>query len=123
VLVDPANYEPFGFQRLIYILSSINYLYNPVFLVLALALIVVGWRIVPTGLKVYTFMLLTAPTLFAPPDNPLVSMPRFILVAFPLFIVLGMLLKDRKLLAGWLFVSIGVSVIFTALFVGWFFAA
>jgi hypothetical protein len=123
VLVDPASYEPFGFQRLIYVLSGMNYLYNLAFLVLALAVIVAGWGVLPTGLKVYAFALFAVPILFAPQDNPLMSTPRFVLVAFPLFIVLGMLFKDRRLLAGWLFVSIGVSVIFTALFVGWFFVA
>ena len=122
-LVDPENYEPFGFQRLIYVLSGTNYLYNLVFLVLALALMIAGWRVVPSGLKAYAFALLAVPILFAPPDNPLMSTPRFILVAFPLFIVLGTLLKDRRLLAGWLIVSVGASLLFTALFVGWFFVA
>jgi len=49
--------------------------------------------------------------------------PRFVLAAFPLFVVLGTLLKDRRLLAGWLLASIGASLGFTALFVGWYVVA
>jgi hypothetical protein len=122
-LLDPAKYSPFSFQRLVYVVSGTNYLYNLLFLLLALALLIAGWRVLPSDFKIYTFALLSVPILFAPADNPLMSTPRFVLVAFPLFIVLGMLLKDRRLLAGWLLLSVVASVMFIALFVGWFFVA
>lgn len=51
------------------------------------------------------------------------SMPRFILIAFPLFIALGIMLKDRSLLAGWVAVSTIISLPFCALFVNWHFVA
>ena len=77
----------------------------------------------PTEFKAYAFMLVAVPILFAPPDNPLISTPRFVLAAFPLFVVLGTLLKDRRLLAGWLLASAGASLVFSALFGGWYFVA
>jgi hypothetical protein len=123
LLFDPATYESFGFDRLVIVLSGQNYLFNLVSLLFALAVLAVGWRTLPVELGVYGFALVVVPVLSPPIDNPLMSMPRFLLVAFPLFIVLGALLKDRKLLAGWLSVSPVVSLVFTALFVGWYFVA
>ena len=122
-LFDPVNYEPFGFDRLVIVLSGQNYLYNLVFFLFALAVLVVGWRLLPAGLGVYGIALVVVSLLSPPLDNPLMSMPRYVLVAFPLFIVLGALLKDRRLLAGWLLISTAVSLVFTALFVGWYFVA
>lgn len=122
-LFDPANYEPFGFDRLVIVLSGQNYLYNLAFFLFALAVLAVGWRTLPAELGVYGIALVVVSVLSPPVDNPLMSMPRYLLVAFPLFIVLGALLKDRKLLAGWLLASAVVSLAFTALFVGWYFVA
>jgi hypothetical protein len=123
LLFDPATYESFGFDRLVIVLSGQNYLFNLVSFLFALAVLAVGWRTLPVELGVYGLALVVVPVLSPPIDNPLMSMPRFLLVAFPLFIVLGALLKDRKLLAGWLSVSAVVSLVFTALFVGWYFVA
>ncbi len=122
-LFDPANYEPFGFDRLVIALSGQNYLYNLVFFLFALTVLAVGWRLLPAGLGVYGIALIVVSVLSPPLDNPLMSMPRYVLVAFPLFIVLGALLKDRRLLAGWLLASAAISLVFTALFVGWYFVA
>ena len=56
--------------------------------------------------------------------NPLMSMPRFVLAAFPLFMVLGATaLKDRRALAWWVISSATASLVFTALFVGSYFVA
>lgn len=63
------------------------------------------------------------PALFGTEANPLMGMPRYLIVAFPLFIVLGVLLKDRRLLVGWVAASAVVSLMFCALFVGWYFVA
>jgi hypothetical protein len=51
------------------------------------------------------------------------GLPRYVLVAFPLFIVLGVLLRDRRLLGGWLILSAAFSLVLCALFVTWRFVA
>jgi hypothetical protein len=48
-------------------------------------------------------------------------MPRFVMVAFPVFITLGILLKSRRLLVGWVAVSAVLSVALRVLFVSWHF--
>jgi hypothetical protein len=48
------------------------------------------------------------------------SLPRFVLGAFPVFLVLGFLLsRSRWTLAAWLAFSGGLGVALTALFVSW----
>jgi hypothetical protein len=123
-LLDPNNYEPFGFERLIIVLSGQNYLYNLLFFLGALLVLAVGWRrLLPGEFSAYSLILVGVSSVFGPPDNPLISTPRYLLVVFPLFIVLGALLKDRRLLAGYLLISVPASLVFTALFVGWYFVA
>lgn len=124
ILFNPANYEPFGFGRLVYIVSETNELYNLVFFLFALTVLFAGWRLLPAGLSFYALAVLAISVLFAPVESPLMSMPRYMLAAFPLFIVLGAtVLQDRKILLGWLLVSGAISLAFTALFVGWYFVA
>jgi hypothetical protein len=54
------------------------------------------------------------------PLFPLMSLPRFMLGAFPLFFVLGYLLsRNRPALYLWLLVSGGLSAALTAMFVTW----
>lgn len=123
-LFYPANYDPFSLERLVYVVSSTNDLYNLVFLLFAFTILFAGWRLLPAGLSVYALAVLAASVLFAPVASPLQSTPRYVLAAFPLFIVLGAtVLQDRKVLLGWLLVSAAVSLVFTALFVGWYFVA
>ncbi len=124
VLLNPANYEPFGFERLVYLASSTNALYSLLFLLFALTVVSAGWRLLPGWLGAYTLAILTLPVLFASMMNPLMSMPRFVLAAFPLFMVLGAtVLKDRRALVWWVISSATASLAFTALFVGWYFVA
>ena len=105
-------------------MSSTNRLYSLLFLLFALTVIGAGWRLLPGWLGTYALALLAVPVLFASAAGPLMSTPRFVLAAFPLFIVLGAtVLQDRKVLAGWLLVSAAASLVFTALFVGWYFVA
>ena len=124
VLFNLASYAPLSFRRLIYIVSETNQLYSLLFLLLAFTVIIAGWRLLPTELGVYALAMLAVPILFASTTNPLMSTPRFVLPAFPLFIVLGAtVLKHRRSLAWWLPVSIAFSLVLTALFVGWYFVA
>jgi hypothetical protein len=63
------------------------------------------------------------PALFGASQGPLMGLPRYVLVAFPLFIVLGVLLETRRLLGGWLVLSAAASLVLCALFVSWRFVA
>lgn len=93
--------------------------YNLLFLGFIIAMLVLGIWWLPPDLNVYAFTLTIMPALYGTPDLPLMSLSRFTLVAFPLFIVLGILLKNRWALATWLLVSAGASLFLTALFVTW----
>ena len=97
--------------------------YNLVFLGLALALLVAGLRVLPPDLSAYAFLLILPPTFFGAAQIPLMGLPRYVLVAFPLFIVLGVLLEGRRLLGLWLTLSAVSSLLLCALFVTWRFVA
>jgi hypothetical protein len=69
-------------------------------------------------------LLLVAPaTLFGTPGSPLMGTPRYVLVAFPVFIVLALLFRTRLLLGGWLVMSTLISLALCGLFVSWRFVA
>src|SRR5215213_2969952 len=93
---------------------------NLIFLVLFLVLMGIGFAILPPGLSVYSF-LVTLPAILTPAAGlPLMSLPRFLLGAFPLFFVLGYLLSySRVALYLWLLVSASLGTVLTALFVTW----
>jgi hypothetical protein len=97
--------------------------YNTVslaFLVLLVVLVGVGFALLPPGLSVYTFLITLPPILTPFPWVPLMSLPRFMLGAFPLFLILGYLLsRSRPALYLWLLISGGLGMAFTALFVTW----
>jgi hypothetical protein len=97
--------------------------YNLVFLGLALALLVAGLKVLPHDLSAYALLLILPPAFFGTPQGPLMGLPRYVLVAFPLFIVLGELLKERRLLGAWLVLSAAFSLLLCALFVTWRFVA
>jgi hypothetical protein len=97
--------------------------YNLAFLLFALTLLVLGLRILPFSLSTYSFLLILPPAFFGTPQGPLMGLPRYLLVAFPIFIVLGTLLKNRWLLGGWLVLSGATSLVLCALFVNWRFVA
>jgi hypothetical protein len=92
-------------------------------LVLALALILAGLRTLPISLSAYAFLVAVVPAFFGTPDNPLMGVSRYLLVAFPLFVVLGVLLKNRWLLVAWLSLSAAASLVLCALFVTWRYVA
>jgi hypothetical protein len=102
--------------------AAVN-LYNLLFLCLALALLVAGLRVLPLSLSAYALLLILPAVFFGTPEIPLMGLPRYVLVAFPLFIVLGVLLKDRRSLGLWLVPSAAASLVFCALFVSWRFVA
>jgi len=65
-------------------------------------------------------MIVLLPVLTPAPSFPLMSLPRFLLGAFPIFLVFGYLLsKNKSALVLWLLFSAGAGVALTALFTTW----
>jgi hypothetical protein len=97
--------------------------YNTVsfaFLVLLVVLVAIGLSVLPPRLSVYTFLVTLLPVLTPNPMIPLMGLPRYALGAFPLFLILSYLFSySRRALYLWLFISGGLGVAFTALFVTW----
>ena len=90
------------------------------FLVFFLLVMAAGFLVLPPGLSLYTAVLVLLPVLTPAPRFPLMSMPRFVLAAFPFFLVLGYLLsRSRPLLVVWLSLSGGLGVALAAMFATW----
>ena len=90
------------------------------FLVFFLVLAFAGLFVLPPGLSVYAAALVLLPVLTPSPRFPLMSLPRFVLGAFPVFLVLGFLLsRSRWTLAAWLALSGVLGVALMVLFVTW----
>jgi hypothetical protein len=74
----------------------------------------------PPGLSLYALVVVLLPALTPAPSFPLMSLPRFLLGGFPVFLVLGYLLsRSRPAFVLWLLLSSGVGVALTALFTTW----
>jgi len=88
------------------------------------ALFMVGLRVLPLSLSLYTLLLLISAVSFGKPATPLMGFSRYVLVAFPLFITLAVLLEGRPRATGvYLSISAAVSLVFCAFFVSWRFVA
>jgi hypothetical protein len=96
---------------------------NLAFFVFAGVVLLAGLRHLPLSLTIYGLLLVAPATLFGTPGSPLMGTPRYVLVAFPIFIVLALLLRNRALLVGWLISSALVSLALCGLFVSWRFVA
>ena len=93
---------------------------NIVFLAVAFVLMNVGFAILPLGLSLFTFVVMLLHLLTPNAGIPLLGLPRFVLVIFPLFLVLGyMLSRSRTLLFFWLLLSSSLGAALTAMFVTW----
>jgi len=122
-LLDPRLWADPSLVNLANHLEGANNLYNLVFFVFAGVVLIAGLRDLPPDLSVYAFLLVAPATLFGTPASPLMGTPRYVLVAFPLFIVLGLLYRNRPLFVGWLVLSTAASLVLCALFVSWRFVA
>src|SRR5215213_4902644 len=122
-LLSPRLWADPSLGRVADALGATNNAYNLIFLGLALALLVAGLRVLPPDLSAYAFLLILPPTLFGTPQGPLMGLPRYVLVAFPLFVVLGVLLEERRIVGVWLTLSAASSLVLCALFVTWRFVA
>ncbi len=104
-------------------LAGAGNFFNLVFFVFAVVVLLAGLRYLPLSLTAYGLLLVAPATLFGTPESPLMGTPRYVLVAFPIFIVLGLLFRNRTLFGGWLVLSSLVSLALCALFVSWRFVA
>jgi hypothetical protein len=93
---------------------------NFAFLILFLVLLGIGFAVLPPGLSLYSSLIVLLGVLTPAPSFPLMSLPRFVLGAFPVFLVLGYLLsRSKPALVLWLILSAGTGVVLTALFTTW----
>lgn len=93
---------------------------NLAFLIFFLAVMAVGLFVLPPGFSLYSLFLVLLPVFTPSVTFPLMSQPRFMLGAFPMFLVLGYLLsRSRVALVLWLLFSGGLGVALTALFTTW----
>ena len=104
-------------------LAGASNFFNLAFFVFAVVVLLAGSRYLPLSLTVYGLLLVAPATLFGTPGSPLMGTPRYVLVAFPVFIVLALLFKNRLLLGGWLVMSTLMSLALCGLFVSWRFVA
>jgi hypothetical protein len=112
-----------AFEGLIERIHGANDAYALLFLLLTIALFGMGFRVLPLSLSLYTLLLIISAVSYGKPATPLMGFPRYILVAFPLFITLAALLESRRAMGAWLSFSAAVSLVFCAFFVSWRFVA
>jgi hypothetical protein len=93
---------------------------NLAFLILFLIVMLVGVAVLPPGFSIYALVIVSLPMLTPAPEFPLMSLPRFVLGTFPVFLVLGYSLS-RSRLALVLYLALGgvLGVALTALFSTW----
>jgi hypothetical protein len=122
-LLDPDLWAHPSLSNVANQLAGASNFFNLAFFVFAMVVLVAGSRYLPLSLTVYGLLLVAPATLFGTPGSPLMGTPRYVLVAFPVFIVLAHLFRNRALLGGWLVVSALVSLVLCGLFVSWRFVA
>ena len=77
-------------------------------LLFALGLLVVCWRRLPSSYTVFALVSLLLPLSFPTHSTPLLSLPRFVLVDFPLFVGLAIVLVKRPV-ARWAVLAVMVA--------------
>jgi hypothetical protein len=122
-LLDPDLWAHPSLSNVANQLAGASNFFNLVFFVFAMVVLLAGSRYLPLSLTVYGLLLVAPATLFGTPGSPLMGTPRYVLVAFPVFIVLALLFRNRVLLGGWLVVSTLLSLVLCGLFVSWRFVA
>lgn len=89
------------------------------FLVLAAWLSIEAWRRLPAAYSLYSLSALMLPLSFPATDQPLESLPRFMLVLFPLWIALALWARERGRMRAVLAAMVPLLVLSTALFTTW----
>ena len=88
--------------------------------ILAIALALIGLRLLPFYYTAWVLPGLLIPLLQPSEVHALMSMPRFVLVLFPLFVVLGMLLRPRWIRVPAIVLSVTLLVLLTTQFALWY---
>jgi hypothetical protein len=122
-LLDPDLWANPSLSNVANQLAGASNFFNLAFFVFAMVVLLAGSRYLPLSLTIYGLLLVAPATLFGTPGSPLMGTPRYVLVAFPVFIVLALLFRNRVLLGGWLVVSTLLSLVLCGLFVSWRFVA
>ena len=122
-LLDPDLWAHLPLSNAANQLAGASNFFNLGFFVFAMVVLLAGSRYLPLSLTVYGLLLVAPAALFGTPGSPLMGAPRYVLVAFPVFIVLALLFRNRVLLGGWLLVSTLLSLVLCGLFVSWRFVA
>ena len=122
-LLDPDLWAHPSLSNVANQLAGASNFLNLAFFVFTMVILLAGLRYLPLSLTVYGLLLVAPATLFGTPGSPLMGTPRYVLVAFPVFIVLALLFKNRLLLGGWLVMSTLISLALCGLFVSWRFVA
>ncbi len=122
-LLDPRLWSDPTLAGLADHLAGAANLYNLLFFLFAVVVLLAGLRDLPPDLAIYAFLLVLPAALFGTAQQPLMGAPRYVLVAFPLFIVLGLLHRNRPVFVTGLVLSTALSLVFCALFVSWRFVA
>ena len=122
-LLDPTLWADPTIGSLANHLAGAGNLTNLALFVFAGALLLAGVRHLPLSLTLYGLLLVAPATLFGTPQSPLMGTPRYVLVAFPIFIVLGLLSRNTLLFRIWLLLSTLTSLLLCALFTTWRFVA
>jgi len=122
-LLDPSLWAHLALSNVANHLAGAGNFFDLTFFVFAVVVLLAGSRDLPLSLTFYGLLLVAPATLFGTLERPLMGTPRYVLVAFPVFIVLGLLFRNRLLFGGWLVMSTLASLALCALFVSWRFVA
>ncbi len=99
--------------------SGLHSLTDLTFTIIGIAAAVLAWRWLRPSYAAYMIVLLLVPLA----TGSLVSMPRFVLVMFPMYLVLAILGRRAAVHETLLVVGMGVSGIFMALYAQWYWVA
>jgi hypothetical protein len=90
------------------------------FCVVLVALVVLGFFRLPLSLALYSVPLAVSPLTVLGPQQPLASLPRYVLAVLPAFLVLGGLFARRTAaFLVWCALSVAVGAVLTLEFVTW----
>jgi hypothetical protein len=110
-----AGVAPGGFAEAL----AIRDIFEFAFLCLGGWLIVEGWRRLPRAYSLWTVTALALPLSVPASDEPLMSLPRFMLVLFPLWITLALWARERGRVGRVIAVMVPFLAISTGLFTTW----
>lgn len=97
--------------------------YNLLFFLFGLAVAIAAFRYLRPSLAAYAVLMMVFPTFAPPPDTPLISVPRYMLPVFPIFMVLAVW-GQRPRIDRWLtYPALVLLGIFTVRFATWYWVA